>query len=239
MNLRTFWLVLDAAIIWSLVMTWEAAEFKKQDCSSLQGKTRSECKYGSMIAALELARDESEFRLLIDQGDSTANELWNSQIVRVNTYMDFLFIALYWRVFVLLARLQGTRFGMIVGLLISLTAASDIAENIRLLQALGGVVSHESQFPLPGFVSEAKWILFAISTTALGISLAANRNLWPIIMSILMLVSALLTIFSVFHPVLLAPAVTVLFVAFLIATFYYFPFGGSHPNGRAKNALLP
>src|SRR5439155_20201626 len=113
------------AIVWSLIMSWEADKFKRKDCSSLQGKARSECRYGSIIAALELTRDAPEFQIRIDQGNAMANELWNSHIVRLNTYMDFFFIVLYWSALVLLARLQSKNLAMIVGFVISLTAASD------------------------------------------------------------------------------------------------------------------
>ena len=114
-----------------------------------------------------------------------ANELWNTEIARLNTCMDFLFIALYWGVFFLLARLQSRWAFVLVALFISLAGAFDIAENVRLLQALHGVILGESQFPVPGFVSEVKWVLFAIATCILGIALAVSKKLWAIVMAIL------------------------------------------------------
>ena len=84
---RIFWLVLVAATIWSLVMFWEASEFEKRDCSTEQGNARQACKHTSPIAALELATDPPTFRDRIDQGDPKANELWNTEIARVNTCM--------------------------------------------------------------------------------------------------------------------------------------------------------
>ena len=182
---RIFWLVLVAATIWSLVMFWEASEFKKRDCSTEQGNARQACKHTSPIAAIELATDPPTFRDRIDQGDPKANELWNTEIARVNTCMDFLFIALYWGVFFLLARLQSRWAFVLVALFISLAGAFDIAENVRLLQALHGVILGESQFPVPGFVSEVKWVLFAIATCILGIALAVSKKLWAIVMAIL------------------------------------------------------
>jgi hypothetical protein len=165
------------------------------------------------------------FRDRIDQGDPKANEFWNIEIARVNTCMDFLFIALYWGVFSLLARLQSRWAFVLVVLFISLAAAFDIAENVRLLQALHGVILHESQFPVPGFVSQAKWWLFAISTSILGIALLAGKKLWLIVMSILMFGSAALTAAGISHLILLVPAIILLFISFVIAILYYFPFG--------------
>jgi hypothetical protein len=40
-----------------------------------------------LSAALELATDPPTFRDRIDQGDPKANELWNTEIARVNTCM--------------------------------------------------------------------------------------------------------------------------------------------------------
>jgi hypothetical protein len=222
---RMFWLTIVAATVWSLVMFWEATEFKKRDCSGEQGNARLACKYTSPIAALELATDPQMFRDRIDQRDPKANEVWNVEIARVNTCMDFLFIALYCGVFFLLAQLQSRWATVLVALFISLAAAFDIAENVRLLQALRGVVLHESQFPVPGFVSEAKWSLFAIYTLILGFALLVSKKPWPIVMSILMFGSAASTAAGISHLVLLVPAIVLLFITFVIAILYYFPFG--------------
>jgi hypothetical protein len=54
-------------------------------------------------------------------------------------------------------------------LFISLAGAFDIAENVRLLQALHGVILGESQFPVPGFVSEVKWSCSQSRRACLGL----------------------------------------------------------------------
>src|SRR5260370_8362149 len=68
-------------------------------------------------------------------------------------------------------------------------------------------------------------VLFAIATCILGIALAVSKKLWAIVMAILMLVSAGLTVAGVSHLTLLVPAILLLFITFVIAIFFYFPFG--------------
>ena len=136
---RIFWIALLAAFTWSLVMGWEAREYKRKECPKEQANSRQACNKTPPIAALELAKNPQEFRDRIDQGDPAANELWNAEVARVNTCMDFLFVAMYWGVFFFLARMQGKWPSILVTLFISLAAGFDIAENVRLLQALHGV----------------------------------------------------------------------------------------------------
>ncbi len=217
---RIFWIALLAAFTWSLVMGWEARESKRKECPKEQANSRQACNKTPPIAALELAKNPQEFRDRIDQGDPAANELWNAEVARVNTCMDFLFVAMYWGVFFFLARMQGKWPSILVTLFISLAAGFDIAENVRLLQALHGVNSHKLQFPVPGFVSEAKWVFFAIALLTLGIALAWSKKLWPAVMAILLCVSAGLTAIGIFHLAILSPAVASLFGSLLIAIFY-------------------
>jgi len=219
---RILWIILVAAVIWSSIMAWEASKYKK-NCSSSQNISLEQCRYTSPIAALELANNQQEFKNVIDQGDPTI-ELWNAEIARVNTCMDFLFIVQYWLVFFLVAKLLGKWPLIFVALFITLAAVFDIAENVRLLQALHGVTSHTLDFPIPRVVSEAKWIFFAVALLALGASLLWRKKIWPTVIGVLMLVSSGAMVPGIFRLPLLFWAIVSLFLAFLIALVYYFPF---------------
>jgi hypothetical protein len=51
---RIFWLLLVAATIWSLLISWKASEFVKRDCSTEQDNARQDCEYTPLIAFVEL-----------------------------------------------------------------------------------------------------------------------------------------------------------------------------------------
>ena len=54
------------------------------------------------LVALELATSGRAFQQVLDQGD----ELHNIKVIRLNTYLDFVFIALYWNLFLVFASLE-------------------------------------------------------------------------------------------------------------------------------------
>src|SRR5262249_3720464 len=100
---------------------------------------------------------------------------WNIHIARANTYLDFVFIGLYWSVFVLLARASGSGLYKAVIVLISLAALFDLAENALLLAALRQLSEAlfkpaTLSFTPSATVSAIKWAFFALASAVLGIA---------------------------------------------------------------------
>jgi hypothetical protein len=220
---RLLFFALIATVVWGLMMSWEASQFKKQDCPKQPLSSSLACQATGPISELELAPTHSVFEAVIQQGKGY--ETWNIETARVNTWMDFLFIMLYWSVFSLLSFHYPGRLHTTIQLLISIAAVFDVAENIYLLYALRAMSSLQPPASLPVFVSRIKWSFFAATVFLLGILMARKRERLPVLIAALMLISAPLTVAGIaFRPFLL-PAVLVLFLSLVIAIFAYFPFG--------------
>ena len=83
---------------------------------------------GKPILDVELAQTPKCFTFVATQGP--AEKLaHNLGLFRLDTYMDFLFILLYWSVFVLFARVEQSRWTIWVIGLICGTALFDVLEN--------------------------------------------------------------------------------------------------------------
>jgi hypothetical protein len=104
----------------------------------------------------------------------------NIQMVVRNTYMDFVFILLYWLTFLSLAFLagrMGRRFlAACAALSISIAALSDLFENGAILTAMGvkpftdAVAVDISEF------SQWKWAFFFLASLFLGLAIAVNHR---------------------------------------------------------------
>jgi Patatin-like phospholipase len=240
-NRRLLWLALLGTLIWGVMMGIEAKGYKTRDCSPGWRPSTWGCLAESPIAHLELALIPESFRSYVDcdsvgkdcqsydpsnlDAIAPPNRLWNIEVAKVNTYMDFLFIALYWSVFVLLARIGGGRLSLIVGGAISAAALFDIGENVLLLRALQAITKHADPLTVPGLVSRIKWCLFAASLVLLAIAVAKTMQMSLPPMSVFMVLSALLTVAGVFYIPLLTVALLALALALFLALFHYFPFG--------------
>lgn len=222
---RLLWFALIAIIVWGLLMAWEVAQFKISDCKP--PSTEPIAVSGGPIAALELASGQEIFEQVINRSKDGRTDCtnWNLETARVNTWMDYFFIALYWSTFWFLSLQYGGLLSGIVRILISLTAVFDVIENFYLLSALRAMSWQHPPTSLPVHFSQLKWALFGAATLVLGIVLARTRKICPGLMSALMILSALLTFGGIFHPSFLFPAILLLFFSLLIAIFYYFPFG--------------
>jgi hypothetical protein len=73
------------------------------------------------LVALELASSARAFQQVIDQGD----ESHNIKVVQLNTYLDFVFIALYWSLFLVFASLEKPISKLVI-VLISAAAIADL-----------------------------------------------------------------------------------------------------------------
>jgi hypothetical protein len=221
---RLLWFALLATIVWGIIISVEAGQFQKADCPKQTRLQCVTCNITSPIAQLELATKAEQFREILDQGSSDKNELWNIEIARVNTWMDFLFIALYWSVFFLFALCCSGLVSRLTILSISVAAVCDILENSFLFHALRSFSSDAGWEPLPGMVSRVKWSTFAIALVLLAIALAKGEGKVVKGIAALMFVSAAVTISGMFVVPLLFVAFLLLFAALLGAVLRYFPF---------------
>ena len=104
----------------------------------------------------------------------------NIQMVVRNTYMDYVFILLYWLTFVSLAVLAGRMGKRVLGacaaLLITGAALSDLLENGAILTAMrvkpftDAVAVDISEF------SQWKWVFFFAASVLLGLAIALNHR---------------------------------------------------------------
>ena len=220
---RLLWFILIATLVWGSVISWEGSEYRKQSCPTQPWRSRIACLSTSPIAELELATTPETFRALINRGDPLSAGIWNLEITRVNTYMDFLFIALYWSVFVLFASLERSWLTVPVILAISVAALFDVVENTRLLGTLQAINSRIPFSLLPGHVSRMKWIAFAASLLLLGLAFAKAKIRCSWLLSALVFASAVSTAIGVSYVPVLFLAILFLALAVLISVFVFSP----------------
>src|SRR3974377_954694 len=134
------------------------------------------------ILLVELGSDAASLNQAVQAGGTTDREGigHNIRMVVRNTYMDYLFIVLYWLTFVglsYLAGLLGQRvLAICATLCISFAALADVLENRAILVAMG-----VSPFTDPVAVdiseySQFKWAFFFLATVLLGLAIALNRR---------------------------------------------------------------
>jgi hypothetical protein len=130
---------------------------------------------------VELGSDAASLNLAV-RGNSPRDRegvAHNKQMVVRNTYMDFVFILLYWLTFLSLpyrAGRMGRRFlAVCAALSISLAALSDLFENSAILAAMCGkpftaLAVDISEFP------QWKWAFFFLPSFFLGLAIAMNHR---------------------------------------------------------------
>ena len=240
---RTLWFVLIAAMLWAGVAVWEISPLKYQ--APLEGTCNSltECGFTSVLATLELAGSRTEFTTRINQKYSSGQELGevpahNITIVADNTWIDFLYIPLYWTVYLLFSHAFRGRFSAWIICAITIAAVFDVAENLLLLRAMHELQQtttlqlqqDASQFLVPGPVSHIKWSFLAVASILLGLDLFPRAPFAFKMIALPMIVSGLLTAVGQFYFPLLFAAVSLLFVALLVVVITGFPFRFSRAN---------
>ena len=134
------------------------------------------------ILRVELGSDAASLKRAVAGNDrrDTEGVAHNIQMVVRNTYMDFVFILLYWLTFLSLAYLagrMGRRFlAACAALCISAAALSDLFENGAILTAMrvssftDAVAVDISEF------SQWKWAFFFLASLFLGLAIAMNHR---------------------------------------------------------------
>lgn len=218
------WFIMLATLVWALLLSVQMQPYHKAQTLPGTCETAKECKYTAPIATLELATDPASFQRCIDQGEATANRDANVKLARVNTYMDLLFILLYWSVFVMLATTFPSRLSKWVIVAITLTAVFDFIEDALLLYALKAVGHHSSAFLAPGWDSHLKWSCLAAASLLLGLSFISQKGWTLLSIGIPMLLSALFTFWGQFSFPILSLGTLLLAVALLAALLLGYPF---------------
>src|ERR1700747_1167468 len=150
---RRLFFLLIATLVWSSAMLFEANGISSPDFRAPSG-----CYFtGKPIVDAELAQTPACFRSIVTQGADEGHD-HNVALVRANTYMDFLFIVLYWAIFVAFAQIENGWSGKLASVLITLSALADVWENVRILSGLRALSSATAvDFTVPRGVSVIKW----------------------------------------------------------------------------------
>jgi len=149
---------------------------------------------GKPILDVELASTPQCFTFVATQGpaDKVAHNLG---LFRLNTYMDFVFILLYWSVFVLFALVeQGRGTKWLIGL-ISGAALFDMLENQRILNGLARLANSEQlNGLLPHRFSQVKWTLLGLTLMLAGILVWWRKGRFRRLLVFTLVVSGVLTL---------------------------------------------
>jgi hypothetical protein len=134
------------------------------------------------ILLVQLGTDATALNRAVEANGFTDREgiAHNIQMVVRNTYLDFVFIVLYWLAFVGLAYLAGKlgqrALALCAAASITVAAIADVLENQAILVAMNvksftdAVAVDISEF------SQSKWAFFFMGAVLLGLSMALNRR---------------------------------------------------------------
>lgn len=214
----SLWCVLLVLLVWSLCMQLEIRGY-------VEGTTGrpAACIYfsGSSVINIEVASSPTCFQQILDP-DQIHSER-NASVLRRNTWMDFVFIGLYWTVFVLLASgyLGGWSKALIC--LISLSAVFDCLENYRILRGISEYSRHSLIQATPREFSMTKWVTLALTLFCLGKVFWDAAGVGSRVHAIAAFVASALIVPSVYFPILLIPAVCSFAAIFVIALVRYAP----------------
>ncbi|HEY4960738.1 MAG TPA: hypothetical protein VII29_07770, partial [Terriglobales bacterium] len=129
------------------------------------------------ILRVELGEDAAQLNQAVAGPDNDAIA-HNIEMVVRNTYMDFVFILLYWLTFVGLAMLAGRMGKRVLGacaaLLITGAAVNDLLENGAILTAMRVKPFTDAVAVDISEYSQWKWVFFFVASILLGLAIALN-----------------------------------------------------------------
>jgi hypothetical protein len=218
---RRLFFPLILTILWSAVMAVEANNIARAESEEVPAS----CYFsGKPILDVELAKTPECFAFVATQGP--ANKLaHNIALFRANTYMDFLFIVLYWNVFVFFARAEQGRWTKWVIGLISGAAVFDVLENLRILNGVARLASPE-QFGglLPQRFSQMKWTLLGLTLALAGMLVWSRKGRFPRLLAFALVVSGVLTLVGLAIPNVMVYAVYGFALSFLLILARVWPY---------------
>lgn len=156
-------IIILALSAWAIIM-WGATRFQG-------GQT-------DRILRVGLGGDATQLNQAVSADDNDGVTQNISMVVR-NTYMDFVFILLYWLTVVglaiLAARLGKQFLAICAGLLITAAAVSDALENDAILTAMRVKPFSDALAVDISLFSEWKWTFFFLAVAVLGLAIALNH----------------------------------------------------------------
>ena len=214
--------VLIVTLGWSAAMGVEASGITTPEPEQMP----AHCYFsGKPILDMELAQRPECFLTVTMQEATAGNVAHNIQLFRVNTWMDFVFILLYWSAFVLFARLEESGLTKWVIGFISGSALFDVLENTRILKGLavvGGAAPMEGLLPRP--FSVAKWALLGIALALAGVLVWMRRGRLRPLLAAALLVSGVLTLVGLAIPCVMIYASYGFALSFLLILARVFPY---------------
>lgn len=209
-----FYLLL-AVIAWGAIMQMQVSAFDRT-----HAPRATWYKTTKPLIALELASSGRAFQQILDQGD----ELHNIKVIQLNTYLDFVFIALYWSLFLVFASLDKPVSRLVI-FLISVAAIADLGENQRLLACLAELVRTKSIAGLaPAPFGYTKWVLFAAALVALAPYIRKVDDQHSQSLAAALALSGILTAVGLVFPIAMLAAGLGFVAVVAIAGTAYFPF---------------
>ena len=208
------WYLLVAVAVWGAIMQVQVSAFDR----SLVSLPPWNQDINPVLAA-ELA-SSTTYQQVVDQGE----EAHNIKVLRVNTYLDFGFIALYWALFVAFASLTRPVSKSVIAL-ISLAAIADLAEDRQILRCLSQLAQTKSVVAWgPGVFGYTKWLLFAAALIALAIYVWKVGEQLGRSLAIAAAVAGVLMAIGLVLPIAMIGGQLGLLAVLMIAGIAYFPF---------------
>jgi hypothetical protein len=209
------WFLLVAIVLWGAVVQLQISTFDLTRASHTEWYEARK-----PIIAVELATSGQIFQQVLDQGD----ESHNSRVLRVNTYLDFVFVALYWSLFYGFACLGEPKSKLVV-IFASAAALLDVGENQRILACLSQLTETKTiQGLAPGPFGYTKWACFALALIFLGLYIKKLGQRHTRILVGVLLAAGVLTAVGLFVPLGMQAAALCFVVAILISLVVYLPF---------------
>jgi hypothetical protein len=218
---KQLFFALIAAMVWAGAMQVEAigivsANFQRPDA----------CAYfvGHPIVDAELATGPECFVEVVQQGNPN-QQVRNTLALRTNTYMDFVFIALYWWVLVCFARVDWKWWSRVAFALASVAALFDVLENWRILGCTRELfASGQVQGMLPRDFSLVKWIAFGLALLVLGAGRwFCEYGFWRRILPVVLFAAGALTVVGLADESVMGYAVYGFAAAFVVGLVRYWP----------------
>jgi hypothetical protein len=156
-----------------LILTFSAWAIVMWLATSFQGNEPNR------ILRVELGEDAAQLNQAV-AGPGNDAIAHNIEMVVRNTYMDFVFILLYWLTFVALAMLAGRMGKRVLGacaaLLITGAAVNDLLENGAILTAMRVKPFTDAVAVDISEYSQWKWVFFFVASILLGLAIALNHR---------------------------------------------------------------
>lgn len=202
-------------------MGYASRHLDKPECP--EGGSGVKCVLEAPGVELQLAKSQEKLKWALSGNNA---EPTNIKAMRANTHLDFVFIALYWAIFFLLGDEYRSAISRYLRWAISLAAAFDVLENVRLLRAFTDLERTGVVTVLPRAFSVTKWAAFAVAVSFLGATvLKCSKSRTARTIAVLLFASAVFLLLGIFFG---SASITIggllLGIPLLSAAVYYAPF---------------